>query len=74
MYYVYILDRESESGYYIGYTNDLRRRFKEHCSGQKCKLIYYEAYHVENLARRREMKIKQFGGAWRSLRARLIGK
>lgn len=74
MYYVYVIKRESEAGFYIGFTSDLRRRFEEHSSGQKCKLIYYEAYLTEALARRRELKLKQFGGAWRSLRIRLIEK
>ncbi|PIP58254.1 MAG: excinuclease ABC subunit C [Candidatus Vogelbacteria bacterium CG22_combo_CG10-13_8_21_14_all_37_9] len=74
MYYVYVIKRENKLGYYIGYTNDLRRRFKEHNSGQKCKLLYYEAYLTEALARRRELKLKQFGGAWRSLRIRLTEK
>jgi len=74
MYYTYVIQRESEQGYYIGYSKDLRRQFGEHAAKRKCKLIYYEAYLTEELARRREMKLKQFGGAWRSLRARLIIK
>jgi len=71
MYYTYILKKEGERGYYTGYTADLKRRLKQHSSGQKCKLVYYEAYLTEELARCREMKLKQFGGAWRSLRTRL---
>lgn len=71
MFYLYLIKRESEDGYYIGYTNDLRRRFKQHSARQKCRLVYYEAYVFEKLARQRELKLKQFGGSWRSLRKRL---
>lgn len=71
MYYTYILKRQNEKGFYIGYTKDLKRRFNQHNSRQNCKLIYYESYLTEDLARGRELKLKQFGGAWRSLRKRL---
>lgn len=37
MYYIYILECQNNS-YYIGYTTDLERRYKEHLSGSvKCK-------------------------------------
>lgn len=71
MHYVYVLKRESEVGYYIGYTSDLVSRFKKHNTRHKCKLIYYEAYPNSKLARQRELKLKQFGGAWRALRKRI---
>ena len=71
MYYVYFIKRGEEN--YIGYTKDLKRRVEEHekNTGQKCKVVYYEAYHTSELARERERKLKQHGGAWRSLRERL---
>jgi GIY-YIG catalytic domain/Phage integrase, N-terminal SAM-like domain len=52
MFYVYMLQSESDDGLYIGRTTDLRRRLKAHQSGESFatsyrgpwKLIYYEAY------------------------------
>lgn len=53
MFYTYVLKSIKNGNLYVGSTNDLRRRFKEHNSGQggeytrKNKpfvLIYYEAY------------------------------
>ena len=52
MYYVYILKSNKDDNLYIGYTNDLRRRLKEHNtsfskatkSRLPLKLVYYEAY------------------------------
>jgi putative endonuclease len=42
MYYIYILECQNGS-YYTGYTTDLTRRYREHCSGSaKCK--YTRAY------------------------------
>jgi len=63
MYNTYIIKKERMIRYYIGYTSNLRRRFKEHSIRTKCKLIYYETYLDEDLAKKRELKLKQFGGA-----------
>jgi len=52
MYYVYILDKDRR--FYIGYTKDLRRRIAEDKKGGKIKLLYYEAYVSENVAKNRE--------------------
>ena len=66
MYYVYILKSESEK-YYIGYTNDLRRRLKEHNAGLNSStrgsvwhVYYYEAYTYESAAKLREWKLKHY--------------
>ena len=71
MHYIYVLRREM--GWYIGYTSDLVRRLTEHKKKYICKLIYYEAYGSEVVARQREMKLKQYGSAWRGLRKRIEG-
>ena len=80
MQYVYILETtDSRKKYYIGSTNDLRRRMIEHNSGKNkstkygipWKLIYYEAYRTEQLAWEREKILKQRGKVWQSLRKRL---
>lgn len=71
MHYVYIIKREGEKGYYTGFSSDLKQRLKKHNYRQKTDLVYYEAYLSESMARQREKDLKQFGGAWRSLRKRL---
>jgi len=70
MYYVYIFRSESDDGFYIGFTTDLRRRLKEHQGGKAFatsyrgpwKLIYYEAYLDEQDALGREQYLKSGGG------------
>ena len=69
MYYVYILKKEGK--YYIGYTEDLRRRLKEHTYEGNTTLVYYEAYVNKKSATNREKKLKYYGSAWRSLRDRI---
>ncbi|PIR78122.1 MAG: hypothetical protein COU28_03430, partial [Candidatus Magasanikbacteria bacterium CG10_big_fil_rev_8_21_14_0_10_36_16] len=52
---------------YIGSTEDLKKRFKEHNSGKTksikhrlpFKLVYYEAYETKYLARKREIELKK---------------
>ncbi len=53
MWYVYVLESETNLRKYIGYTQDLKQRLEEHNRGAggkysrkqgKFKLIYYEAY------------------------------
>lgn len=68
MFYVYVL--ESGSHYYVGYTNDLKRRLKEHNAGQNIAtkahipwtLIFYEAYAEQDDAIRRESYLKTSQG------------
>jgi putative endonuclease len=70
MFYVYVLQSESDDGLYIGFTTDLRRRLKEHQEGKSFatsyrgpwKLIYYEAYLQEADALGREQYLKSGGG------------
>ena len=63
MFYVYVLENsKSNKKFYIGFTSNLKRRFKEHNSGTEpstkygipWKLTYYEAYQTEKLARQKE--------------------
>lgn len=67
MFCVYILECPEGSKYhYIGYTNNLKRRLKEHDDGlvyttksrRPLKLIYYEACLNEYDARKRERYLK----------------
>lgn len=65
-YYTYILQSETTGKLYKGYTQDLRKRFKEHANSKSTytkdrgpyKLIYYEACLTEEDARTRERYLK----------------
>ena len=66
MNYVYILHSRKDNGLYIGYTKDLKKRFKQHSDGKSLstkhrlpvQLIYYEAFlmHVDAKAREKYLK------------------
>ena len=71
MYYVYILKNNVTQKLYIGYSNNLEQRLKQHKSIKGVKLIYYEAYQYEKEARDREWRLKIYGSAWRGLKQRL---
>lgn len=66
MYYTYVLYSLKDHKHYIGYTSDLKKRFKEHISGKVAstkdrrplELIYYEAYKENRLAKRQEKLYK----------------
>ena len=80
MYYVYLLkkNRVSDRNLYIGSTADLKKRVEEHnraskgyTSGNKWKLIYYEAYLSKEDALKRERSIKNSGKSRMMLKARV---
>ena len=66
MYIVYILYSASADRYYVGYTNDINRRLKEHNRikgkytdrGIPWKLRYTENFASKEEARKREAFIK----------------
>jgi len=78
VFYVYVLRSESDSGFYIGFSTDLKRRLSEHKRGASFatksrgpwKLIYYEAYTEHEDAEGREKFLKS-GAGRRFLRAQL---
>ena len=70
MYYTYVIRNAKTKEIYIGYTNDLRRRLKEHLH-KNPELIYYEAYKAKLDAQVRERKLKQRGQGVRWLKKRL---
>ena len=78
-YYVYLLLSEKDNRFYVGYSSNVERRFKEHCEGRVCStkfrcplnLIYYECYNNESKAKEREGKLKQFGAAFQALLKRI---
>ena len=66
MYYVYILKSTKNKDVYVGFTNNLRVRFKLHNLGKvkstkaycPWTLIYYEAYRGKLNATKREKQLK----------------
>ena len=78
MFYVYVLRSEGDAGFYIGYTNNLRIRLKEHRAGKSFAtahrspwtLVYYEAYVEQADALGRERYLKS-GAGRRFLKAQL---
>ena len=66
MYYVYVLKSQMNGDIYVGFSNDLRSRVKEHNSGKSSYtkgyrpwiLIYYEAYREREDATKREVELK----------------
>ncbi len=66
MHYTYVLRSLKDYKLYIGHTNNLKKRFKDHCSGKvfatknrlPLKLIYYEACQKLNKAIEREKYFK----------------
>ncbi|OHA72792.1 MAG: hypothetical protein A3A27_01150 [Candidatus Wildermuthbacteria bacterium RIFCSPLOWO2_01_FULL_47_18] len=69
-YYVYILQSQKNKSLYIGYTGDLKQRFKAHNNGESLatkpfrpyKLVFYEAFLSKQDARRREEYLKSGWG------------
>jgi putative endonuclease len=70
MYYVYVLKSRKDGGYYIGFSDDLRRRLKKHNSGmvvstkarRPFEVIYYEACVNKTDALHREIYLKTAWG------------
>jgi putative endonuclease len=70
MYYTYILISLKNNRYYIGSTDNLKRRLSEHNSGKVVftrsyapwEVYYFEEYQTRNQAFSREKQIK----AWKS--------
>lgn len=69
-FYTYVLLSRVDREHYIGYTNDLRRRLKEHRESKSfatryrlpMDLIYYESCLVKDDAKQREKYLKSTPG------------
>lgn len=79
MFYVYVLRSKGSGWLYVGYTNDLKRRFEEHNSGKNIstrheapfEIVYYEAYLSQSDAKYREWNLKKHSGAYTHLKKRI---
>ena len=66
--FVYILQSLKNGRYYIGSTNDVKRRFEEHCRGHVAatkyllplELKFFQEYESIELARKIEYRLKKF--------------
>lgn len=79
MFYLYILKSDKTGKLYIGFTNNIFKRIKEH-NAQKSlatkvyapyDLVYFEGYRSKADALKREKNIKYFGQAYRRLKERI---
>jgi putative endonuclease len=66
MWFLYLL-RCNNGAYYTGITKDIHNRIERHNAGKGAKftrshrpveLVYYEQYHTESEARKREREVK----------------
>jgi putative endonuclease len=70
MYYVYILESIKDGNFYVGYSEDLKERKKQHDAGKvfstknrlPLKLVYYEACLNQQDATHREKYLKTAWG------------
>ena len=70
VYYTYVLYSKKDKKFYIGYTTDLKQRFKGHRRGntkstknrQGLNLIYFEGFINKRDAQRRERYFKTTQG------------
>jgi putative endonuclease len=77
--YVYILRSKKDENFYIGSTNDLKRRLHEHNTGLvfstksrvPLELTYYEAYRSDKDSRNREKSLKLRSRAFTQLKKRI---
>ncbi len=67
MYYIYVLKSEKNNDMYIGYSDDVKKRFMAHNDGKvkstkgyrPWKLVYCEAYYGKKDATKREYQLKK---------------
>jgi len=79
MHHVYVLKSQKDNELYVGFTNNIERRIKEHNNGlvsatrfrRPFDLVYYEAYRSEKDARHRELNLKLRSRAFAQLKKRI---
>ena len=72
--YVYIMSNKNRTTFYVGMTNNLRRRISEHnhklgshfvCRYKLYDLVYYEYFTDIREAIRREKQLKNWHRSWK---------
>ena len=79
MFYVYLMRSTKDGDFYIGSTNNLKKRLLEHNKGLNFstkhrvpfELIYCEVYKSEEDARHREHNLKLRANAFNQLKRRI---
>ena len=73
-YYCYILSNKNRTVLYIGYTDNLKRRLKQHKTSNGSgfskkynvnELIYFEEFDENREARNREAQLKNWHKEWK---------
>ena len=67
MFYVYLIQSEVDSSFYVGYTSNLELRLKQHNNGETIYssrkkpwfLVYSEVFENKTLALKRERFLKK---------------
>lgn len=67
MFYVYLIQSELDSSFYIGYTSNLELRIKQHNNGESIysrrkkpwKMVYSEEFENKTFALKRERFLKK---------------
>ena len=70
IHFVYAITNENKSRIYVGMTNNVERRVKEHNAGKQRStksyrpwhLFHFEAYHSRGEAHKREIYLKSGSG------------
>lgn len=71
MYFVYIIQSETDHKLYVGMTSDLNNRLAYHNAGKvrstkhrvPFRMIYSESFETRDQARAREVYLKSYGGS-----------
>ncbi|MFA5050773.1 MAG: GIY-YIG nuclease family protein [Patescibacteria group bacterium] len=79
MFYVYLLKSKKDKKLYIGFTDDLKKRFIEHNKGlvkatkprRPFEIIYYESYKSREDAKQRESRLKKYSRVYHQLKIRI---
>jgi putative endonuclease len=79
MHYIYIIKSKKNNSLYIGRTQNLKNRLREHNAGEGFTtkkygpwvLVYFEGYALEKDAKQREHNLKYFGKVYSQLKRRI---
>jgi len=82
MFYVYVIISLKDKTIYIGSTENLEKRLKDHNQGKTksikhkvpFELVYFEAYRNRTQARKREIRLKKNSSEKEKLYRRIFDK